>query len=268
MSTIGNILVASPSAPDLIQDLLVANGEGLPVQAICRAGELIGIGQSAIRVALNRLTSQGKITHSTRGFYAMHLSGPALSRAVDDWRHKELQIVPWDGSWVGVQDSCVLRSDKTGWRRNRLALSLRGFRSFQPGLHLRPHNLAGGTASVRKQLQELGLAPQALVFRLDDVDEAREAQARALWDVKALSREYQRMRQALKLSAKKFGRADLEIAVRESLLLGRAVVSQLIRDPLLPSEMAAPNARQSLTDEMKVYQRKARALWHAWLTLP
>lgn len=268
MDRVCNIPVASPSAPDLIQDLLVANGEMLPVQALCRAGALIGLSESAIRVALTRLARQGKITHWARGCYALNLSGPALSRTVDDWQHTEPHTVAWSASWLGVQDAGVLRSDKTGWRRHCLALTLRGFRLFQPGLHLRPDNLAGGATSVRKQLLGLGLAPQAVVFRLDELDDARQAEALALWEMEKLSNQYRQMQQALKSSARKFGSTDLEAAVRESLLLGRAVIGQLIRDPLLPSEMTASKARQSLTQEMKVYQGKARVLWRKWLTLP
>lgn len=263
-----NIGEASPSAPELILDLLVANGEMLPVRALCRAGALLGLGESAIRVALTRLARQGKITRGARGFYAVNLSGPALSRAVDDWQHKEPHTVAWNRRWLGVHDAGIRRSDKTGWRRHILALALRGFRLFRPGLHIRPDNLAGGAGSVRKQLLELGLAPQAVVFRLDALDEVRQVQALALWEGETLPKEYKRMQQALKLSARRFGSADMETAVRESLLLGRAVIGQLIRDPLLPPEMIAPKARQSLTKEMKVYQRRARVLWRRWLVLP
>lgn len=265
MVTICNIPVFLPSAPDLIQDLLVANGDMLQVQALCRAGTLIGLSESAIRVALNRLAGQGKISHCARGCYALNLSGPALSRAVDDWQHKEAQTDAWSGNWLGVQDSGVTRSDKTLWRHHCLALSLRGFRLFQPGLHLRPDNLVGGISLVRKQLLELGLAPLALVFRLTELDDARQAQALSLWEAEKLSNQYRLMLKALESSARKFGDADLETAVRESLLLGRAVISQLIRDPLLPAEMTPSSARQSLTQGMKIYQSKARVLWRKWL---
>ena len=263
-----NIGEASPSAPELILDLLVANGEMLPVRALCRAGALIGLSESAIRVALTRLARQGKITHGARGFYALNLSGPALSRAVDDWRHKEPHTVAWSRRWLGVHDAGLRRSDKTGWRRHSLALALRGFRLFRPGLHIRPDNLAGGAVSVRNQLLDLGLAPQAIVFRLDALDDTREAQALALWQVESRPNEYRRLQQTLKLSARRFVSADLETAVCESLLLGRAVIGQLIRDPLLPPEMIAPKARQSLTKEMNAYQRRARVLWRRWLALP
>jgi phenylacetic acid degradation operon negative regulatory protein len=267
MDIICNIQVASPTAPELIQDLLVAHGEMLPVQALCRAGALIGLGESAVRVALNRLATQGKITRCARGFYAINPSGPALSRTVEDWEHKERQIVSWSGSWLGVQDAGVQRSDKTVWRHHNLALALCGFRLFQPGLHLRPDNLAGGVASVRSQLMELGLASQAVVFRLDELDEAHQAKALALWKVDDISNDYKRMQQALKSSARQIESEELDAAVRESLLLGRAVISRLVRDPLLPSEMIVPNARQSLTEDMKDYLRNARVLWLKWLAL-
>ena len=264
-----NILVAAPTAPDLILDLLIAHSGTLPVQVLCRAGDLIGMGQSAIRVALTRLVSQGKITRSARGSYVLdRSSGPALSSDVDDWRHKGSEAVTWRGHWLAVHDAGVLRSDKTGWRHHILALELRGLAAFQPGLQLRPDNLKGGVEAVRTQLQALGLSPHALVFRLDGLDPARQAEACGLWNVARLQTQYCSWQQALESSARRLPEIELEKAVRESLLLGRAVISRLIRDPLLPPELMRPEARLALVQTMKDYQRQALTLWQTWMQLP
>ena len=268
MDTICNIPVASPTAPDLILDLLVAHGGTLPVLALCRAGSLMGIGQSAVRVGLTRLAGQGKIVRGARGCYALNLSGPALARDVDDWGHKGSQTAAWRGHWLAVQDAGVLRSDKTAWRRHSLALELRGLAPFQPGLHVRPDNLKGGVTAVRTQLLDLGLSPQALVFRLAGLDPARQAAACKLWKVDALLAEYRRLQKALEQSGTRLKKLKLENAVRESLLLGRAVIAQLIRDPLLPPELMPPEARLALVRTMQSYQREALALWRSWMELP
>ena len=267
MDMLGNISPASPNASDLIQDLLVAHREMLPVRSLCRAGTLLGLSESAVRVALTRLVSQGKIIHCARGCYALNLSGAALARTVDDWEHGDQHVVPWNGCWLGVHDATVLRSDKVAWRRHGLALSLSGFRLLQSGLHLRPDNLAGSVTAVRKQLLGLGLAPQSAVFRVDELDDARQAKALGLWEVDKLSIRYRQMRNALQTSTRNLKSVALESAVRESLLLGRAVIGQIIRDPLLPSEMGPSKDRQAVMKEMRVYQGKARSLWRKWLAL-
>eukprot|EP01036_Dinobryon_divergens_P012415 gene12415-16724_t len=93
MDKVCNVQVAIPSAPDLILDLLVADGGLLSSQALCRAGALMGIGESTLRVGLTRLAADGKIARGERGSYMLNRDGPALSRAVDDWRHKRAQAI-------------------------------------------------------------------------------------------------------------------------------------------------------------------------------
>lgn len=268
MEAICNIPVERPTAPDLILDLLVANGRVLTVQALCRAGALLGISDATMRVGLTRLASQGKITHSARGLYALNRSGPALARDIDAWRRKGSHTVAWRGQWLAVQDAGVPRSDKTAWRRHSLALQLRGLAPFQPGLQLRPDNLLGGVGAVRAQLLELGLAPQALVFCLDGLDAERSVQARGLWDVAAYLHDYRRLQQALEDSGQRLRRIGLAAAARESLLLGRAVIAYLVRDPLLPPELMPADARLALMQKMQAYQDAAVVVWRDFMGLP
>eukprot|EP01032_Pedospumella_encystans_P028733 gene28732-32448_t len=58
MDKICNVSVSLPSAPDLILDLLVADGGTLSSQALCRAGALLGIGETTMRVGLTRLAAE------------------------------------------------------------------------------------------------------------------------------------------------------------------------------------------------------------------
>lgn len=268
MDKVCNVPVAIPSAPELILDLLVADGGTLSSQALCRAGELMGIGESTLRVGLTRLAAEGKIARGERGSYALNRDGPALSRAVDDWRHKQAQTVAWHGDWLAVHDAGVPRADKTAWRHHALALSLRGFAALRPGLHIRPDNLAGGLQGERVQLAALGLSPSALVFRLADLDDAAQAAARKLWNVRVLAADCRRLQAGLERSEKRLRTQRLEVAMRESLLLGRAVIAHLIRDPLLPAELMSPAPRAELLAATRRYQDKALVLWRKWLALP
>ena len=268
MDKICNVSVSLPSAPDLILDLLVADGGTLSSHALCRAGALLGIGETTMRVGLTRLAAEGKIARGERGNYRLEREGPALSRAVDGWLHKQAQAVGWRGDWLAVHDAGVARADKTAWRRHGLALSLRGFAPLRPGLQIRPDNLAGGLEAERRKLKELGLSPGAPVFRLADLDEAAQASARRLWDVRALAAQCRRLQAGLERSEQRLRTRPLETAVRESLLLGRAVIAHLIRDPLLPAELMPPEPHAELLVVTRRYQDTARQLWRQWLALP
>jgi phenylacetic acid degradation operon negative regulatory protein len=268
MDKICNVPVAIPSAPDLILDLLVAHRGMLSAQLLCRAGALMGIGESTIRVGLTRLAGDGKIERGERGSYALNRAGPALSRTVDGWRQRDAQTTTWKNDWLAVHDAGVPRADRTAWRHHRLALTLRGFVPLRPGLHIRPDNLKGGLRAERDQLRGLGLSSQALVFRLADLDEAMQVAARKLWNVRALTADYRRLQTGIERSEKRLGIQPLEVAVRDSLLLGRAVIAHLIRDPLLPAELMSPAPRVALLAVTRRYQDKARTLWREWLTRP
>lgn len=268
MDKVCNVPVAMPSAPELILDLLVADGGTLSSQALCRAGALMGIGETTLRVGLTRLAAEGKIARGERGSYSLNRAGPALSRAVGDWRHTRAQVVVWQGGWLAVHDAGVARADKTAWRRHSLALSLRGFAALRPGLQLRPDNLAGGIEAERAQLEALGLSPHALVFRLAGLDPAAQAAARGLWNVRALADDCRRLQAGLERGEQRLRTVPLEVAVRESLLLGRAVIAHLVRDPLLPDELMSPAPRTALRAAARRYQDRARKLWRQWLALP
>ncbi|WP_418123611.1 PaaX family transcriptional regulator [Variovorax sp. 160MFSha2.1] len=268
MDKVCNVPVAVPSAPDLILDLLVADGGTLSAQALCRAGALMGIGESTLRVGLTRLAAEGKIARGERGSYMLDRKGAALSRTVDAWRNRQAQTVAWRGDWLAVHDAGVPRADKTAWRHHALALSLRGFAALHPGLHIRPDNLSGGLAAERKHLAALGLSSDALVFRIADLDEAAQAAARKLWNVRAMEADYRRLQAGVERSEKRLATQKLETATRESLLLGRAVIAHIIRDPLLPAELMSTAPRTALLAATRRYQDKALVLWRKWLAQP
>lgn len=256
-------------APELILDLLMANGTALSSHVLCRAGAVMGLSETAVRVALNRLCEQGKLRQPARGVYAISPGARPLFGDVDAWRRKGAGMVAWRGDWVAVHDSLVQRSDKTAWRRHCLALALRGFAPFAPGLHLRPDNLDGGIEALRARLPGLGLSPQATLFRLTDLDAARQAQARGLWKVDDLERQYAALAGALEAHTAQMredGVVDGVVnTLRESLLLGREAIGLLVRDPLLPPELMALDARQVLMAAAARYQDAARRLWRNWI---
>ncbi|WP_442282198.1 PaaX family transcriptional regulator [Variovorax sp. M-6] len=243
-------------------DLLITHPEPhMTVQALARAGEIMGLSTPSVRVALTRLLGQDRIVKTGRGCYAVQLQGNSVHYEVQHWFEKESRMGHWSGGWLLVHDGGVSRSDKTAWRHHLRALDLNGFRALATGLSVRPDNLDGGAEAMRAALARLGLAPGSLVFSGGDFDADAAARMRALWDVQALSAAY---RDALKLiehSNARLARMTPEAAARETLLVGRAVIRGIVRDPLLPEAIQPGAPRRALIDATRTYQARARALW-------
>lgn len=257
-----NIGESELSASDLVLDLLAAHDEHqLPVAALCRAAKICGIREQNVRVALSRLGQQGKVASTDRGSYSLNPSGSSLLRDVDNWLRREQQAVAWHGGWIGVVDGAVPRRHKVVWRRHERALSLRGFRPLNAGVHLRPDNLDGGVAAVRRDLQGLGLAGQALVMAVGELSDADEQRARTLWNLKSLERSYRSLIRRLERSRAGFAARSEERIARESLLLGREAIRVILHDPLLPESLMGGDLRHQLIECMRDYQTVAKTVW-------
>lgn len=268
MTTLCNIEMDVPNAPDLVLDLLAANQGAVPGHVLCRAGILLGHQETAMRVAITRLFASGKIRRVARGQYCLNQRNLTLSAALDGWRREASEQVPWHGHWVAIHDGTVPRADKTQWRHHQLALSLRGFASFQPGLQVRPNNRAGGVDEERRRLIQLGLAPSASVFALSGWTPAEVTRAERLWPVAALQTQYRMLLDALNTHIAELDQLEPERGMIESLLLGRTAMAQLVRDPMLPEELMSADIRTALIDRLKHYNVQAHALWCAVMGLP
>tara|TARA_R100001143_G_scaffold60870_1_gene60750 strand:- start:4940 stop:5785 length:846 start_codon:yes stop_codon:yes gene_type:complete len=251
------------AAGDLVLDVLSTHdAPQVSVAALCLAGAVCGFRDQNVRVALNRLVRQGKIVNPARGVYALKADGSGLFGEVESWLRKEQRAVGWQGGWIGVVDGAVPRREKTLWRRHERALALRGFRALgASGLQLRPDNLHGGVAALRDDLRGLGLAHQASVIAVNGLCDPDERRARGLWDLDGLERLYLDMLARLERSQSGLHRLAPEAAARESLLLGRAAIRLIIRDPLLPDALMGGDARHRLIERMRDYQAHAKTLW-------
>lgn len=255
-----------PAATDLVLDFLsTAKGGRMSAQDLCRAGGIMGLAEPVVRVALTRLARQEKIHKTERGVYAFHPAYRPLPEDVGHWRARLGWIAAWKGGWVGVQDAGLSGGERTIARRHQRALALRGFRQWKPGLHLRPDNLRGGVDAMRAQLADLGLRAQAEVFALSGLDRAQARAAQGLWNAAALKAGYVAELKRLAESERRLARLGPEAAAREGLLVGRAVIAQIVRDPLLPEEILGGNERGRLVAAMTAYQTRSLKVWAAIL---
>ena len=141
------------------------------------------------------------------------------------------------------------------------ALDVLGFRELTADLWLRPDNLAGGVADVRRRLLELGLEPAAIIFALSEMDGATDARARGLWDMTDQRAEYDEVAQAIERAIRRVNTMPREEAMVETFLLGGRVLRLLAFDPLLPDDICPGTERRRLAEVMREYDRRGRDVW-------
>lgn len=252
----------SPTARSLILDLLSTVPRGsVPVRALLRAAGLFGLGANAVRVALARLRSQGLVASDARARYRLAAGAQAVQRQVRSWRRLDELTRTWSGAWLAVHTGPLGRSDRPALRRRERALAFLGFHELDPGLAVRPDNLAESSDGLRERLFGLGLETGALVCTLGSLDAERERRARALWRADALRDGYRAMSFRLRRSEKDLAILQRERAMTESFLLGGEAIRLLVFDPLLPDELVPGGERRELLERMRSYDRLGREAW-------
>jgi phenylacetic acid degradation operon negative regulatory protein len=256
-----------PTAKSLILDLLSTLAGGtMPVSTLVQAGQLFGIAENNVRVALARLVTGGQVDRDERGRYRLGAQSAPIDRLVSSWRRPGERLRSWDDDWVAVHTAGLpARSGERALRRRERALRFLGFRELAAGLAIRPDNLRGGVAALRAELETLGLEAGALVFELRALDPASDARARGLWDVAALCAGYRQSLADLAASEQRLQIASEAEGMVESFLLGGRVIRQLVLDPLLPEPIVPVAERDALVLALRRYDRLGRACWTGFL---
>jgi phenylacetic acid degradation operon negative regulatory protein len=247
--------------PLILKLILGADEETLSARAAIACCALFGIQENSVRVALNRLAAAGMIEGFERGRYRLGDKAAALAGEVRTWRSAESRTRSWDGGYVAVHVGGLGRTDRAAVRTRGRAFDLLGFRELEADLVIRPDNLAGGVAGVRERLVRLGV--DAPVFHASELDPARDARARSLWDGKALTRAYVATREKLDRWLAKSDGLSREAAARESFLLGSAAIRTIVFDPLLPAPLVDVDARRALVASVKDLDQRGHAIWRA-----
>ncbi|WP_430336056.1 hypothetical protein [Rhodococcus sp. ACT016] len=251
-----------PTAARVILDLLTASPEvefGLDMLTL--AGEIMGLTAANMRVSAARMCAEGRITRTTRGSYTLQVEALPAYTEVSSWRSRIERMVQWDGTWTAVEHSRVKRSDRAVLRAHNNALSLAGMAEWTPAVALRPNNLDHGTDGLRATLSRLGAAPECHVYRIDELSTEDVDALHRLWDTASRTRHLQEASRALADAVRvSDDRAAAENA-RSSLLLGSAVISTIVHDPLLPEELAPVTPLVELIEQMKEFQDHALTLW-------
>jgi phenylacetic acid degradation operon negative regulatory protein len=252
----------APTAKSLILELLVASaGHDLSARVAIAAGALFGISENNVRVAFARLSSEGLLEASGRGAYHLTEAAGDVAREVASWRSAEESVCAWSGAYLAVHSGPLGRTDRAALKRRARALSMLGFAELDRGFHVRPDNLEGGVEGIRGRLYALGLEKNAAVFVASAFSADIEARVRALWDGKALTQSYKKLRAELERWLARAEQLEPHVAARESFLLGGRAIRQIVYDPLLPPPFVDVGERKNFVAAVRGMDREGRKIW-------
>ncbi|NEA23017.1 PaaX family transcriptional regulator C-terminal domain-containing protein [Actinomadura bangladeshensis] len=201
----------------VLSTLLGVHPPRLPARHLVRVGDLFGIAEGTVRVALSRMVTAGDLVQSG-GEYT--LTERLLARQARQDESRSPQTLPWDGTWEIAVITAERRpaADRAALRQAMSALRLAELRE---GTWLRPANLTRTRpAPVVRQCTFLTGRPE----------EDPAALAATLWDLDAWTTRAESLRTALTEAT--------DIADRFT--LAAAVLRHLLNDPLLPPPLLPP----------------------------
>lgn len=185
----------------------------LPVRTLVRVGDLFGIAESTVRVALVRMVADGDVT-ADAGVY--RLTGRLLDRHSHRGEIHSPPVRHARGAWRMAVVTAAARP-LTARVTLRRAMDSARMAELREGVWLRPANLTGGLPDT--------VRTQCTVFTTRPEDPA--ALAARLWDLDAWAG------QAATLLAALDGPLDL----RGEFLLSTRTIRHLQTDPVLPLDL-------------------------------
>ncbi|OIQ65687.1 hypothetical protein GALL_527530 [mine drainage metagenome] len=141
------------------------------------------------------------------------------------------------------------------------AFHLLGFGELERGLHVRPDNLEGGLGTLMERLHGLGLNADCAVFIANEFDVPTQARVQSLWDSGALNASYRRTREQLDLWLDRSADLEPDVAARESFLLGRRAIRQVVFDPFLPHPLVDVGLRRDFIEAVLRFDRAGHVIW-------
>ncbi|MFC4859318.1 PaaX family transcriptional regulator C-terminal domain-containing protein [Actinophytocola glycyrrhizae] len=195
----------------VLSTLLGAHPPRLPARSLVRVGELFGIAEGTIRVALSRMVAAGDLTQ-VDGDY--QLTSRLRDRQARQDQSRSPSTIPWNGDWEIAVVTAARRSpaERTAFRTAMTGLRLAELRE---GTWLRPANL------VRER-------PGAVVEQCTFLSGRPETDVTGtLWDLPGWAARARELESAL----------DEATDLASTFILAAAVLRHFLADPLLPPEL-------------------------------
>lgn len=235
--------------------LLGARPPVLPVQVLVRSGQLFGLSEGTVRVALSRMVSKGEIVQQDDGRYA--LTGHLLDRQAWQERGRRPRLRRWKGEWV---TAVVVAAGRTHTQRSAVRGDMRRMRmaELREGVWMRPDNLAA------PPITDSAVAECLWATSRPEADPA--ALAASLWDLDGWSRHGEVLRTDLadwRRGAATDGTAEV---LAPGFVLSAAVLRHFNADPLLPLELLPESwPGDRLRAEYEAFDAEFLGLWRSFM---
>ena len=228
------------------------------------AAALFGIEPATLRVAVTRLLKEGLLESPDRGVYQPGPKSRALTRRVQGWKDVASRIVPWQGDWLVALTGHLGRTDRKQLRARERALALSGYKETEAGYWVRPANLSRDLDAHRSDLIGIGADEALSLLRVSRRALPDGETWETLWSTGDLARTYEAATEAMEASLDRLPGLPKDMAARESLLIGQAVIRTINFDPLLPPELGDQAAFLRMVDTMVRYNETGRKCWQAY----
>ena len=203
------------SARSIVLSLLLGtHPPQMHVRHLLGAAETFGVSESALRVALTRMTSAGDLERSDGAY---RLTARLLDRQCRQDEAINARTLPWDGDW---EQAVIVASGRSAAERAQLRTDLGRLRlaELREGVWMRPANLdRTWPADLEPLVARLVARPTAGV----------ESLAASLWDLPAWSATGHALLDHL------WGTTDPLV----KLTAAAAIVHHLTSDPVLPAAL-------------------------------
>jgi phenylacetic acid degradation operon negative regulatory protein len=201
----------------VLSTLLGAHPPRLPARSLVRVGELFGIAEGTIRVALSRMVAAGDLTQ-VNGDY--QLTRRLRDRQARQDQSRSPSTVSWTGEWE-IAVVTTARRSPTERLTFRTAMTELRLAELREGTWLRPDNL------VREWPAPVADQVTFLTGRPGSSDEL----ATTLWDLDGWAARARELESAMAEAT------DLA----STFILAAAVLRHFLADPLLPPELLPPD---------------------------
>lgn len=240
----------------------------LSIQQLIAWGALFDQKPSAIRVTAGRLVAETLLEKTARGIYTTGPGGLAMKKKASEWTTALGRIREWEGGWFGGHTAHLGKALRRKVRARERAFRLLGFKEFVSGLWVRPDNLNYSASEMHAKLCQLGVEPQMVLMRSDDLNQSDLENPLTLWSSEQLNASYGQAIELLSLSQCRLERQDLHNVTRESFVIGEHIIRQINADPLLPATYIDAARRDDMVRAMTRYSDFCHPYWEEFLGLP